>query len=116
VVDPSSSSNEGDLIVDVSWDEEFTKRLFGDLNCNVLVPPGDNKIIILSDSDEEEEEVRGEKTTGTENAATSAAVNPALTASTDDAPTGMKNDNSDNRTPDQEADGSNGNGDDVGLP
>jgi hypothetical protein len=60
VVDHSSSSDEGDLIADVLWDEEFTRRLFGDLNCNFLGPPSDGNIIILSDSDEEEE-VREEK-------------------------------------------------------
>jgi hypothetical protein len=55
VVDLSSSSDDGDLITDVSRDEEFTRRLFGDLNRDVLGSPGDVKIIILSDSDEEEE-------------------------------------------------------------
>jgi hypothetical protein len=55
VVDLSSSSDDGDLITDVSRDEEFTRRLFGDLNCDVLGSPDDVKIIILSDSDEEEE-------------------------------------------------------------
>jgi hypothetical protein len=118
VVDLSSSSDEGDLINDVSWDEELTRRLFGDLNRDVLGPPGDGKIIILSDSDEKKEDVREEKTTGTEDVATSVAVNPTSIAyaDADDAPTGVKNDNRDDRTPDQEADGSNGSGDDVGLP
>jgi hypothetical protein len=58
VVDLSSSSDEGDLITDASRDEEFAIRLFGDLNHDFLGPFGDSKIIILSDSDEEEEEVR----------------------------------------------------------
>jgi hypothetical protein len=88
VVDLSSSSDEESLIADVSWDEEFARRLFGDLNHDVLGLPSDGNIIILSDSDEEEEEVHEEKTTGTEDATTSAAVNPASTASADDAPTG----------------------------
>jgi hypothetical protein len=92
VVDLSSSSDEGDLINDVSRDEELARRLFGDLNRDVLGPPGDGKIIILSDSDEKEEDVREEKTTGTEDEATSAVVNPASIASADadDAPTGVK--------------------------
>jgi hypothetical protein len=57
---------------------------------------------MLSDSDEEEDEVHEEKTTGTEDVATSATVNPASTATTDadDAPTGVENNNSDDRTPD----------------
>jgi hypothetical protein len=117
VVDLSSSSDEGDLIADVSRDEEFTRRLFGDLNRDVLGPPGDGKIVILSYSDGEEEEVREEKTTDTKDVTTSAAVNPASTASVDvnDAPTRVKNDNSDDRRPDQEADGSNGSEDDARL-
>jgi hypothetical protein len=52
MVDLSSSSDEGDLITDVSRDEEFARRLFDDLNRDVLGPPGDDKIIILSDFDE----------------------------------------------------------------
>jgi hypothetical protein len=35
--------------------EEFVRRLFRDLNRGVLGPSGDGKVIILSDSDEEEE-------------------------------------------------------------
>jgi hypothetical protein len=89
VVDLSSSFDEGDLIANVSWDEEFTRRLFDILNRDVLGPLSDGKIIILSDSDEEEEEVHEEKTIGAEDAATSAAVNPTSTTSADvdDAPT-----------------------------
>jgi hypothetical protein len=116
VVDLSSSSDEEGLIIGVSWDEEFTRRLFGDLNCDIFRPPGDGKIIIFSDSDEEEEKVREEKTTSIEDAATSPAVNLASIASADDAPTRMKNNNSDDRTLDQEANSNNGSGDDVGLP
>jgi hypothetical protein len=118
VVDLSSSSGEKGLITDVSRDEEFARRLFGDLNRDVLGPPDDGNIIILSDFDEEEEEVREEQTTGIKDVATSAAVNPASTASADadDAPTGVKNDNSDDHTPDREADGNSGSGDDARLP
>jgi hypothetical protein len=92
VVDLSSSSDEKGLIPDILRDEEFTKKLFGDLNRDVLEPPDDNKIIIISDSDEEEEEVREEKTTGTKTVATFDVVNLSSTASTDanDAPTGVK--------------------------
>jgi hypothetical protein len=48
----------------------------------------------------------------------SAARSPTSTtfANADDAPAGVKNDNSDDRTPDQEADGINNNGDDARLP
>jgi hypothetical protein len=115
VVDLSSSSDEEGLIADVSQDEEFARRIFGDLNHDILGSLGDDKIIILSDSDEEEEEIRVEKTAGTEGADTSTAVNPTLTVSVD-APTVVKNDNSDDCTLDQEVDGSNGSGDDAELP
>jgi hypothetical protein len=118
VVDLSLSSDEEGLIVDVSRDEKFARRLFGDLNHDVLGPPDDGKIIILNDSVEEEEEVYEERTTSTKDATTSTTVNPASTASADadDAPTGVKNDNSDDCTPDQEANSNNSSGDDAGLP
>jgi hypothetical protein len=63
-----------------SSDEEF---IFGDLNRDVLGPPSDGKIIILSDSDEEEEQVLEEKTTGTEVTPSSATRSSASTASVD---------------------------------
>jgi hypothetical protein len=65
-----------------------------------------------------ENEVHEEKTTGTEDVATFAVVKPtsAASADTDDAPTGVKNDNSDDRTPNEETDGNSGNGDNVRLP
>jgi hypothetical protein len=93
MIDLSSSSDEENLIVDTAHDVEFTRKLFGDLNCDILRPPGDGNIIILNDSDEEKEEVREEKMT-------SAAVDPASTASPDNPPVGAKNDNSDDQGPD----------------
>jgi hypothetical protein len=116
VNDLSSSSDEEDLIAATSRDFEFTQRLFGELNRVVLGPPDDDKIIVLSDSDEEE--VRKEKTIDIETAAASSAVNPTSTAFTNanDAPAGVKNDNSDDQGPDQEAGGNNGNEDDTDEP
>jgi hypothetical protein len=106
------------LIPDILRDEEFTKKLFGDLNHDVLGPPSDGKIIVLSDFDEEEEEVCEEKTTDTKTTATSAAVNPASTtfADVNDAPARVKNDNSNDRTLDQEANGGNNGGEGTRLP
>jgi hypothetical protein len=62
--------------------------------------------------------VREEKTIGTEDMATSAEVKSASITSTDtnDAPTGVKNDNSDDHTLNQEADGNSGSGDGAGSP
>jgi hypothetical protein len=74
----SSSSDEEDSIADNSHDFEFTQWLYGELNRDLLGPPGDDKVIILSDSNEEKEEVRKEK---------SAAVNPTSTASAGDTST-----------------------------
>jgi hypothetical protein len=91
VIDLSSSSDEEDLITATSCDFEFAQRLFGELNCAVLGPPGDGKVIVLDDFDEEKE-VQEEKIVATEPAATSTAVNLASVASTDtdDAPVGVK--------------------------
>jgi hypothetical protein len=102
VVDLSSSSDEGDLIANVLWDEAFARRLFGDLNCDVLGLPSDGKIIILSDSDEEKE-VHKEKSTDVEATPSSVVRSSTSIASTDgdDAPMRVQNDNSDDRTPDR---------------
>jgi hypothetical protein len=81
MIDLSSSSDEEDLIAATSCDFEFAQRLFGELNRALLGPVGDGKIIILSNSGEEE--VREEKTTDTEDVAASTAVNPASTTSAD---------------------------------
>jgi hypothetical protein len=54
VVDLSSSLDEEGLIAGTSRDEEFARSLFGDLNRDFLGLPDDGKIIIISDSDEEE--------------------------------------------------------------
>jgi hypothetical protein len=72
-------------------DFEFAQRLFGEINCAVLGPLGDGKVIVIDDSDEEKE-AQEEKTVSTEPMATSAVVNPASTFSvdTDDDPTRAK--------------------------
>jgi hypothetical protein len=81
------------LVVDPSRDEEFTRKLFGDLNHDILRPPGDGKIIIIDDSDEAKED-------GT------AGVEPtSVPAPAADAPAGTRVDNSDDQRSDQEADG-----------
>jgi hypothetical protein len=59
------SLDEEDLFPDNSWDEEFAKKLFNDLNRDLLVPPGDGNIIVLSNSNEEEE-AREEDTADTD--------------------------------------------------
>jgi hypothetical protein len=90
MIDLSLCSDQENFIADTSYDV-FTKKLFGDLNYDILRPLGDGKVIVLDDSDEEKE-AQEEKTISTKPAATSAAVNPASTTSidTDDAPAVVK--------------------------
>jgi hypothetical protein len=49
MLDPSS------FIVDTSRDEELARKLFGDLNRDILGPPSDGKIIVLDDSDDDDD-------------------------------------------------------------
>jgi hypothetical protein len=107
VVNLSLSSDEEDIITNVSQNEEFARRLFGDLNHDFLWPPDDDKVIILSDSDEEEK-VHEEKVVDAEAAPSYAARSPTQTAFTDNADKGD--------APDRVIDGSNSNRDEVGLP
>jgi hypothetical protein len=65
LIDLSSSSDEKNFIVHTSRDAELTKKLFGDLNRDILSLPGDGKIIVLNDSDEENK-AQEEKTTDIE--------------------------------------------------
>jgi hypothetical protein len=48
-------SGPSSLVVDTSRDEKFTRKLFGDLNCDILRLPGHGKIIIIDDSDDDDE-------------------------------------------------------------
>jgi hypothetical protein len=87
MIDLSSASDEDDFIADTSRDFEFTQWLYGELNRGFLEPPGDGKIIILSDSDEEKEDMHEEKSSSPKGVAASSVVNPASTASTGNANT-----------------------------
>jgi hypothetical protein len=97
VIDLSSSSNQEDFFVDTSWDGEFTRRLFGDL----LGPSDDGKVILLSDSNEEEE--AHEKTIIDADVAPYAAAKystpAASTADVDEDLWKMQDDNSDDLAP-----------------
>jgi hypothetical protein len=72
VVDLFSSSDEEDPIPATSPNFEFTQCLYGELNRTLLGPPSDGKIIIISDSDEEEE--AGEEIAANAKATPSAAA------------------------------------------
>jgi hypothetical protein len=95
------------FIVDTSHDEELTRKLFDDLNHDILRPPGEGKIIILDDSDDDSE-AQEEKTTDTKSTVAPASV--------DDAPAEARIGNSDDQGPDHEADGSDNNRCSVGDP
>jgi hypothetical protein len=101
MLDPSS------FIVDTSHDEKLARKFFGDLNRDILGPPGDDKIIVLDDSGDDGE-VQEEKTANIESTTTPASV--------DDAPAEARIGNSDDQGPDQEADGGDNNGRSAGDP
>jgi hypothetical protein len=85
VIELSSSLDEEDSFDDTSCDFEFTQCFYGKLNRDLLEPPGDSKIIILSDSDEEKEGAHEEKSASAKDESTSAVVNSVSTTSADDA-------------------------------
>jgi hypothetical protein len=104
-VDLASSSGEEDFVADTSRDEELARKLFGDLNRDILGPPGDGKIIVLSDFDDEDE--------AHEDAAVNAEAAPPSAANSVDTPTSAPNaDETPDGVPDDNADG----GDKAGLP
>jgi hypothetical protein len=95
MVDLTSSSGEEDFFADTSRDEELTRKLFGDLNRDILGPPGGGKIIVLSDSDDEDE--AHEDAAVNAEVAPPSAVNSPVTPATDadETPDGVQDDNSD---------------------
>jgi hypothetical protein len=100
-------SGPSSLVVDTSRDEEFTRKLFGDLNRDIVGTPGDGKIIIIDDSDD------NNKAQEEETADIEPTVVPASAA---DAPVGERVDHSDDQGSDQEADGGNNSGHSASEP
>jgi hypothetical protein len=103
----TSVSSPSSLVVDTSRNEKFARKLFDDLNRDILGPPGDGKIIIIGDSNDDDE-VQEEGTAGIEPT--------TVPASAADAPAGARVDNSDDQESDQEADGGDNNGHNVSEP
>jgi hypothetical protein len=101
MLEPSS------FIVDTTHDEEIIRKLSGDLNHDILRPFGDGKIIILDDSNDN---VEAQEETTIEIDSTVAP------ASIDDAPVEARVDNSGDQGPDQEANGGNNRGHNIGDP
>jgi hypothetical protein len=96
-VDLALSSSEEDSVADTSRDEEFARKLFGDLNRDILGPPDDGKLIVISDSDDEDE--THEDAAGNAEAAPPSAVNsadsPTSASDIDETPDGVSDDNAD---------------------
>jgi hypothetical protein len=119
VVDLSSSSDEEILIANTSRDFEFAQKLFGELNCAILGPPSDGKMIILDDS-KEEEEVREETTTDTDATPSAAAERPSTPAASpvdaDEDLGATQNDSSDDLALGPKMGKDSNNGAEVGSP
>jgi hypothetical protein len=98
--------NPSSFIVDTSRNEELTRKLFSDLNRDILGPLGNGKIIIIDNSNDDGE--TQEKTTDIKSTAAPASV--------DDAPAEARIGNSDDQEPDKEVDGSDNNGRSAGDP
>jgi hypothetical protein len=104
-VDLALSSGEEDSVADTSRDEEFARKLFGELNRDILGPCGDGKIIVISDSDNDDETH--------EDAAINAEAAPPSAANSADSPTSASDaDETTDGVSDDNADG----GDEVGSP
>jgi hypothetical protein len=95
------------LVVDTSRNEEFARKLFGDLNRDILGPPGDGKMIIIDDSDDDDE-AQEEGTAGIESTVVPASATDALAGATVV--------NNDDQGSDQEADGGDHSGRSAGEP
>jgi hypothetical protein len=93
-VDLALSSGEEDSIADTSRDEELVRKLFGDLNRDILGPPGDDKIIVLSDSDDEDETPKDAALAAPPSAANS-TDSPTSAPDADETPDGVSDDNVD---------------------
>jgi hypothetical protein len=95
VADLALSPSEEGSVADTSRDEEFTRKLFGDLNRDILGPPGDGKIIVISDSDDEDEthEDAAVNTEAAPPSAANSADSPTSASDVDETPDGVSDDN-----------------------
>jgi hypothetical protein len=97
MVDLVSPSGEEDFFADTSRDEELARKLFSDLNRDILEPPSDGKIIVLSDSDDEDEahEDAAVNAEAAPPSAVNSPVTPASASDADETPDGVQDDSSD---------------------
>jgi hypothetical protein len=96
-------SGEEDAFPDTSRDEEIDKKVFGDLNRELLRPLGDDNVIVLINSNKEEEVCEG--SVADAKAVPSSTVNSlapaASTAANADALNGVQDGSSGRSTLDQ---------------
>jgi hypothetical protein len=104
-VDLALSSGEEEPVADTSRDEEIARKLFSDLNRDILGPPDDGKVIVISDSDDEDETH--------EDAAVNAEAAPPSAANSADSPTSASDIN---ETPDGVSDDNADGGDEASSP
>jgi hypothetical protein len=118
VIELSSSSDEEDFFADIMRDAEFARRLFGNLNRDLLGPPDDGKVIVLSDFKEEEEvhEETAADAEATPSTAVKSLTPTAFAADTDEDPRKIQDDNSDDLSPGPDTGKSSGGGDEVSSP
>jgi hypothetical protein len=95
VVDLALSSGEEEPVANTSRDEEIARKLFGDLNRDILGPPGDGKVIVISDSDDEAEmhEDAVVNTEATPPSAANSVDSPTSASDVDETPDGVSDDN-----------------------
>jgi hypothetical protein len=104
-VDLTSSSGEEDSFAETSRDEELARKLFSDLNRDILGPLDDGKIIVLSDSNDKDE--------AHEDAAVNAEPAPPSATNSADTPTSAPDAD---KIPDGVQDDYTDGGDEAGLP
>jgi hypothetical protein len=95
------------FIADTSRDEKIARKLFGDLNCDILGSPGDGKIIILDDFYDDSKAQEG---------TTTKIESTTAPASIDDAPAKARIDNSEDQAPNKNVVDRDPRGHSVGNP
>jgi hypothetical protein len=102
VASPKTEDEEEDWEApDTLRDEEFTRKLFGDLNRGLLGSPGDGKVIIISDFKEEEQQDDCANTEATPSSLRVPPAPPASTTEDDGTPDWVQDDSSGDRSEDE---------------
>jgi hypothetical protein len=90
-----------DATFNTSRDEKTARKLFDDLNCGFRGPPDDGNIIVLSNSEEEKEVCKDNRTNveTTPSSARNSLAPIASSADNDDEPDKVQGDSSGGTTP-----------------